>query len=292
MNRPETNDYLVLTGLGLAWGFIIWVIPSLISEISGHTVQTSTASYKVLSVLKWFAFPVSILHTYFLLLFLSRILQVAVRKSVTIIYFSGSAILSVWLLIRILQELPGLFSVNFGTLAIGISYLYIFLEIGIFLFFFLIAFRQRQKIGALPVLFILTSLSIYLVYLLVSSAYSPLPTVGGFHGTVLNTMSFFAVWCGPMPIILRYFRRQNRPVYKRAVSEQELRTILAPFRLTAREQEMAVFIYSGAGNQEIEDTLFLSRQTIKNYISTLFRKLGVKNRLELIRFIRSRIDYL
>jgi two-component system, NarL family, response regulator LiaR len=53
--------------------------------------------------------------------------------------------------------------------------------------------------------------------------------------------------------------------------------------LTERERDILALIVDGLNNQEIADRLFVSRSTIKNYISTLFSKLGVENRIEAVR---------
>jgi DNA-binding NarL/FixJ family response regulator len=53
--------------------------------------------------------------------------------------------------------------------------------------------------------------------------------------------------------------------------------------LSAREREVLVLIASGATNREIADRLYLSPHTVKEHASSLYRKLGVKNRAEATR---------
>ncbi len=50
--------------------------------------------------------------------------------------------------------------------------------------------------------------------------------------------------------------------------------------LTPREQQIHRLIGKGASNRDIADELELSEATVKQYASQLFRKLGVKNRVE------------
>ncbi|HUV09096.1 MAG TPA: response regulator transcription factor [Spirochaetia bacterium] len=57
--------------------------------------------------------------------------------------------------------------------------------------------------------------------------------------------------------------------------------------LTTREKEIFKLILEGFDNSEIAETLFLSEQTVKNYISHIYEKLGAKNRLQLIRIGKS-----
>jgi two-component system response regulator DesR len=53
--------------------------------------------------------------------------------------------------------------------------------------------------------------------------------------------------------------------------------------LSAREREVLTLIASGRTNREIAECLYLSPHTIKEHASSLYRKLGVKNRAEAAR---------
>ena len=53
--------------------------------------------------------------------------------------------------------------------------------------------------------------------------------------------------------------------------------------LSEREREVLVLIASGRTNREIAAQLFLSPHTVKEHASSLYRKLGVKNRAEAAR---------
>jgi DNA-binding NarL/FixJ family response regulator len=52
--------------------------------------------------------------------------------------------------------------------------------------------------------------------------------------------------------------------------------------LSEREREVLEAIAGGATNREIAGTLFLSPHTIKEHTSSLYRKLGVRNRAEAV----------
>jgi DNA-binding CsgD family transcriptional regulator len=56
--------------------------------------------------------------------------------------------------------------------------------------------------------------------------------------------------------------------------------------LTAREQEVAQLVASGATNREIAQTLFLSPKTVERHVSNALRKLGARNRAELAAHVR------
>lgn len=53
-------------------------------------------------------------------------------------------------------------------------------------------------------------------------------------------------------------------------------------RLTEREREVLGLVAGGATNREIAERLFLSPHTVKEHTSSLYRKLGVRNRAEAV----------
>ncbi|MDR0760873.1 MAG: response regulator transcription factor [Treponema sp.] len=53
--------------------------------------------------------------------------------------------------------------------------------------------------------------------------------------------------------------------------------------LTNREREIFTYITTGYENEEIAEKLNLALQTVKNQVSTIYSKLGVKNRFEIIK---------
>ena len=53
--------------------------------------------------------------------------------------------------------------------------------------------------------------------------------------------------------------------------------------LTSREKEIFGLIATGYDNQQIADRLFLAEQTVRNNISSIYSKLEVKDRFEIIR---------
>ena len=49
-------------------------------------------------------------------------------------------------------------------------------------------------------------------------------------------------------------------------------------KLTPREKEVLQLIAKGLANDEIAKTLFISRHTVKNHITSIYRKMGSRNR--------------
>jgi len=51
--------------------------------------------------------------------------------------------------------------------------------------------------------------------------------------------------------------------------------------LSAREEEVARLVATGASNQEIARALHLTEGTVKNHVSAALRKLGLRDRTQL-----------
>lgn len=56
------------------------------------------------------------------------------------------------------------------------------------------------------------------------------------------------------------------------------------FDLTNREMEILSLILKGLSNQDVAETLFISEHTVKKHVLNIYRKLHVRNRMQLLRF--------
>jgi two-component system, NarL family, response regulator YdfI len=54
------------------------------------------------------------------------------------------------------------------------------------------------------------------------------------------------------------------------------------FELTPREGQILEAVLRGQSTKEIAETYSLGQQTVKNYLTTIYEKQGVQNRLELV----------
>jgi NarL family two-component system response regulator LiaR len=61
------------------------------------------------------------------------------------------------------------------------------------------------------------------------------------------------------------------------------RSAIPDYNLTERERAILDLMVKGLSNQEIADQIFVSRATVKAYVSTILSKLGVQNRIEAVR---------
>jgi len=71
-------------------------------------------------------------------------------------------------------------------------------------------------------------------------------------------------------------------VIERATSSQSATLRLEASGATAREREVATLLARGLGNQGIADALVLSPHTVEDHTKSLFEKLGVASRQQLV----------
>ncbi|NUP65998.1 MAG: helix-turn-helix transcriptional regulator, partial [Nonomuraea sp.] len=56
-------------------------------------------------------------------------------------------------------------------------------------------------------------------------------------------------------------------------------------QLTAQQLQIARMVAEGATNKEVAEQLFLSRRTVEHHLRNVFSKLGIRSRVELVRFM-------
>lgn len=58
--------------------------------------------------------------------------------------------------------------------------------------------------------------------------------------------------------------------------------IVEAYELTQREGELVRLIYEGKSNGDIAEMLFISESTVKTHIYNIFKKMNIKNRIQLV----------
>ena len=64
------------------------------------------------------------------------------------------------------------------------------------------------------------------------------------------------------------------------------KTDISEIKLTKRELEIANLCTKGLLNKEIADQLNISQRTVENHKNNLFKKLGINNTVELMRYMQ------
>lgn len=95
-----------------------------------------------------------------------------------------------------------------------------------------------------------------------------------FHGSSLAWLKYF---------YLPHLERERDRQLNRGILDH----LKNKFKLSEREEEILGLILSGKNNPEIEAQLFISYNTVKNHIYSIYKKIGVKNRYQLFKMMEN-----
>ncbi len=93
----------------------------------------------------------------------------------------------------------------------------------------------------------------------------------------------------PVLAVLAGFQKRQAVSRPQDSPQPEGSTDLAGLGLSPREAEVIGLVLRGFSNREIEKQLFISMETVKKHVSNVYRKLGVKNRLQLSCLVTNRL---
>lgn len=112
---------------------------------------------------------------------------------------------------------------------------------------------------------------------------------------IVNSLEYFIDFGIPMPfspityfvanllalvIAIKFFN--GAPEVSELSGGVILKDYLRNFDITERELEIISWVVEGLSNQEIGLKLFISPNTVKNHIYNIYKKMGIKNRFELM----------
>ncbi len=87
-------------------------------------------------------------------------------------------------------------------------------------------------------------------------------------------------------VVYAWHRGRMKHLALRMKTEAEREKLFDKFNLSARERELVALVLTGKSNKEIEDTLFISLKTVQTHVYNIYKKMGIKNRLELINLVQ------
>jgi ligand-binding sensor domain-containing protein/DNA-binding CsgD family transcriptional regulator len=79
----------------------------------------------------------------------------------------------------------------------------------------------------------------------------------------------------------------RRRMAQRVRTENDLKDFAVNLGLSSREIEIILLVLEGRSNKEIEDILFIAPSTVKNHVYSVYRKLNIKNRPQLVAYFRN-----
>lgn len=108
--------------------------------------------------------------------------------------------------------------------------------------------------------------------------------------TYMEKAYMLLFFSGQLPSVgfLAYYLNNHFSPVESPNNEQEVfAAFIADYQLSNRESEIVEQICKGLTNGQISDTLFISLQTVKDHIYHIYKKTGVKNRVQLVNMVSS-----
>lgn len=107
--------------------------------------------------------------------------------------------------------------------------------------------------------------------------------------TVVFLMSFLYP-VPPLIYLYIHLKTYSREHAALPGDEAVMGALFSKYNISPREQEIIQLISKGKSNKEIAEVLYISLQTVKHHTHSVYRKLNVKNRVQLSNFIRNAVQ--
>lgn len=100
---------------------------------------------------------------------------------------------------------------------------------------------------------------------------------------------WFKVFAVSLIIIISFYWHKKRMtrLTRKLKTEAAIERFFLEHRITGREREIICLILTGKSNKDIEDSLYISMGTVKNHIYSIYKKLHVKNRVQLVNLFKN-----
>lgn len=87
-------------------------------------------------------------------------------------------------------------------------------------------------------------------------------------------------------LLVNWHRTRMERLARRMKDEAQVERLRLKFQISDREIEIIKLLLKGKNRAQIADKLFISESTVKNHIYSLYKKLGIKNRAQLLDLFR------
>lgn len=276
---PFINYYLIFLICGVVMGFCDWIILNwvlmLVPEISDNTADFI---YHIFWDL--IGFPAYLFTFYYLFRAINSLLIIPVSRlhnKILVFFLLAIIILDYTGFCFRLQESAFIFSKPLWwiyTIILPLSIL-------VYLAFAYFKSARNKETEIHTTLFILILLSGFFLW----AIFSFIPYLLGDWRHLIIITYYLTIF---VPALYLYIRQRYFKIRPEIRDGHNIEKVLRDYKFTEREIELAVLLMDGKSNSEISDELFISTQTVKNYISRMYRHIGVKSRIQFVNFFRSR----
>jgi DNA-binding CsgD family transcriptional regulator len=282
---PYLNNYFYFVFCSVVCGFFDWIAYNLIKIwVPDLIIRMNDIIYHIFWGL--IGFPCALLAFYYLIAFLyniSGVKQSSVEKRImiaSIIFLSALSLIRVFFFADKFNTLIGSFLKTVYILILPIlqlTYLW-----------YLYSRGKREKNSDLVFnkkLFLLIGISFSFWYLLMHLQL--VLTRGDWNQLII--LGFYLALLIPTVYLYKYQEKNNNGQIFNDMPLEKLSFLFNEYDFTEREKEIMLLLYRGKSNKAIGEELFISLQTVKNYVSKIYKKLNLKTRLELLNYLRNKI---
>jgi DNA-binding CsgD family transcriptional regulator len=112
---------------------------------------------------------------------------------------------------------------------------------------------------------------------------------GFFDGEFFVPVSSFSLFFGIINLLWLYFvsRHIEFPIVQFINADKSLERFAALFEISEREQEIVTLLLDGRSYREIAEKLFIAHETVKTHVNNIYRKAGVRSKMELAKTVRN-----
>ena len=87
------------------------------------------------------------------------------------------------------------------------------------------------------------------------------------------------------------WKKRHEGYLQEPIEIEDSKTLIAKFDLTEREYEVLLLLAEGKSNQEIAEKIHVSESTVKYHLGLVYRRLGVKRRIQAMAVVRKNNPY-
>lgn len=279
---PFLHYYYIYLIFFLACGFIKFIGSVFVLESFSDRIEESIVATQLALLI----FPIFAMALYTMLHWISRLSEKTIPPWLKIGYWAVQSSLFAYMVLTKTVK-PGDQSATSDRILSLSDNAQMIILVAIILLMFIPARRMRKKIKKQ---FIKSLGFIYLISFAVLEGHQELSDRFLAQDLLLYLAIagglYFCVNIPALIYILAFLRHHHKDLIEQPLSEDEMGKFCIAHDITPREKEIIESIVIGKSNKEIGKSLHISVQTVKNINYNLYKKIGIKNRIQLLNRIQ------
>jgi DNA-binding CsgD family transcriptional regulator len=271
--------YFIITYniLGFLKLMLTYLAPKLFDGLSMETLQN------IHILLLFFVYPLVAIAIYFFIKFITGFLDMDIpglfKKAYILFWILMCLGYAVGIKFLLEANNPKLISIIYLISLMAILIILSLTFIRLLFFTGKLADKDKQKAAKIFGFIYLLCFMVYMITLIYFS--------DPYSGTFFEHFLLFSLNLPPL-FYLRWFLKKYYLDHPLPLDkEPNWESIFSKYKISNREGEIMRLLFLGKSNKDIEDELFISIKTVKNHIFHIYKKLKVKNRVQLVNLVHN-----